>query len=434
MQALARPRRGRARERAAAPPGRARRAAAARPAARSARLPGRGGRACPPGWRRCCWPSCRAAEAIAFGRQHRRARAARAAREHAARHRATTLRGAAARPSGRARRSTASAVAPDALARAAARRARGDRRAWRDGLFAIEDAGAQVVVELCGAAPGERILDACAGLGGKSAHLRRWRANGARIDARRHRAREARGRRASASRGWACAARRPPRGRPDAAAAPTRRARYHRVLLDAPCSGLGVLRRHPEALARRAPADLGALAAQTAAHARPPWRRPAAGRRARLRGLHVRAPRVRGRRRGVPARPPAGSRSSRRGRGRPRALGAPRRRRRARSGPGRTATTRTRFSRFDCGSQCRDEYNGAHDDGRRGPARGRAPPGRLAVHLRRRRRPGWLPVDGQPSLLLRSNTALMTALRCTLTADSVTVASVSMKQYDEFKG
>jgi hypothetical protein len=39
---------------------------------------------------------------------------------------------------------------------------------------------------------------------------------------------------------------------------------------------------------------------------------------------------------------------------------------------------------------------------------------------------GWLPVDGQPSLLLRSNTALMTALRCTLTADSVTVASVSM--------
>ena len=39
---------------------------------------------------------------------------------------------------------------------------------------------------------------------------------------------------------------------------------------------------------------------------------------------------------------------------------------------------------------------------------------------------GWLPVDGQPSLLLRSNTALMTALRCTLTGDSVTVASVSM--------
>jgi hypothetical protein len=39
---------------------------------------------------------------------------------------------------------------------------------------------------------------------------------------------------------------------------------------------------------------------------------------------------------------------------------------------------------------------------------------------------GWLPVDGHPSLLLRSNTALMSALRCTLTGDTVTVASVSM--------
>ena len=38
--------------------------------------------------------------------------------------------------------------------------------------------------------------------------------------------------------------------------------RYHRILLDAPCSGLGVLRRHPEALARRAPGDLETLAAQ----------------------------------------------------------------------------------------------------------------------------------------------------------------------------
>jgi 16S rRNA (cytosine967-C5)-methyltransferase len=34
------------------------------------------------------------------------------------------------------------------------------------------------------------------------------------------------------------------------------------VLLDAPCSGLGVLRRHPEALQRRAPEDLSVLAAQ----------------------------------------------------------------------------------------------------------------------------------------------------------------------------
>ncbi len=37
-----------------------------------------------------------------------------------------------------------------------------------------------------------------------------------------------------------------------------------------------------------------------------------------------------------------------------------------------------------------------------------------------------MPVHGHPSLLLRSNTALLSALRCTLTGSSVTVASVSM--------
>jgi 16S rRNA (cytosine967-C5)-methyltransferase len=131
--------------------------------------------------------------------------------------------------------------------------------AFTEGLFAVEDVGAQIVAELCGAAPGERILDACAGLGGKSAHLAALAGNQAEIDAadvapaKLRQAREL-GRRLGVRglttiavdlmRPWADPAR-----------------RYHRVLLDAPCSGLGVLRRHPEALARRAPADLAPLAA-----------------------------------------------------------------------------------------------------------------------------------------------------------------------------
>src|SRR6185295_17296873 len=56
-------------------------------------------------------------------------------------------------------------------------------QAFEAGAFAIEDVGAQVVAELCGARPGERILDACAGLGGKTAHLAALAGNEATIDA-----------------------------------------------------------------------------------------------------------------------------------------------------------------------------------------------------------------------------------------------------------
>jgi 16S rRNA (cytosine967-C5)-methyltransferase len=132
--------------------------------------------------------------------------------------------------------------------------------AWSQGLFSVEDTGAQVVVELCGARPGERVLDACAGLGGKSAHLAALAANGARVAAvdlsgpKLSEARQALSRLGVT--GVTTQTLDLTRPFPD----PT--ARFDRVLLDAPCSGLGVLRRHPEALLRRAPADLARLAEQ----------------------------------------------------------------------------------------------------------------------------------------------------------------------------
>ncbi len=132
--------------------------------------------------------------------------------------------------------------------------------AWRDGLFTIQDAGAQLVAELCGAAPGERILDACAGSGGKTAHLLALAGDRARVDAVDINAPKlAEAKRAVLRLGlggatFATADVTLPL--PDAAA------RYDRILLDAPCSGLGVLRRHPEALVRRASDDLDALAAR----------------------------------------------------------------------------------------------------------------------------------------------------------------------------
>ena len=143
--------------------------------ATSSRPPG-----CPPGWRRCCWPS---------GPRPRRSRSrpasptpppvtlrantGRVTRDELAARLAAERPGAALAPS---------EIAPDALD---ARRldAPAATQAWRDGLFAIADAGAQVVVELCGAAAGERILDACAGIGGKTAHLLALAGDRARVDA-----------------------------------------------------------------------------------------------------------------------------------------------------------------------------------------------------------------------------------------------------------
>jgi 16S rRNA (cytosine967-C5)-methyltransferase len=152
-----------------------------------------------------------------------------------------------------------SPVAPDAL-EAQKLDAPAATAAWREGLFAIADAGAQVVAELCGAAPGERILDACAGTGGKTAHLLSLGGDRARVDAvdiaadKLAEAAVALRRLGLAGATFATA----DVTRPLADPTP----RYHRILLDAPCSGLGVLRRHPELLLRRTPDDLVALAAQ----------------------------------------------------------------------------------------------------------------------------------------------------------------------------
>ena len=241
-----------------------------------------------------------------------------------------------------------SEIAPDAID---ARRldAPAATQAWRDGLFAIADAGAQVVVELCGAAPGERILDACAGNGGKTAHLLALAGDRARVDALDIATDKlddgARDAAASGPDGRDAGG-----GRSDEAARGSDAA-LHRILLDAPCSGLGVLRRHPEALTRRAPGDLEMLAAQ------------------QLRMLSVVAPALRP---GgllvyavctferlecedvvaafLRAHPRFAIESATSG-GRPRAVAAAHRRDRGRSAPGLTATAPTASSRSACASR-----------------------------------------------------------------------------------
>jgi 16S rRNA (cytosine967-C5)-methyltransferase len=151
-----------------------------------------------------------------------------------------------------------SAIAPDAVL-ARGLEAPAATEAWRAGLFAVQDAGAQVIAELCGAAPGERILDACAGLGGKTAHLLALAGGRAEVDAADVSAPKLREAAQALARLGLGSPRTLVADLTQPLADPSRH--YDRVLLDAPCSGLGVLRRHPEALLRRTPADLAALAA-----------------------------------------------------------------------------------------------------------------------------------------------------------------------------
>lgn len=133
-----------------------------------------------------------------------------------------------------------------------------DLPGFGEGLVSVQDAAAQLAVELLDAQAGERVLDACAAPGGKTAHilertpglaelaaldvdparLERLRANLARL---RLGARVVLGDAGTPERWWD--------GRP-----------YGRILVDAPCSATGVIRRHPDIKTRRQPEDLAKLA------------------------------------------------------------------------------------------------------------------------------------------------------------------------------
>jgi 16S rRNA (cytosine967-C5)-methyltransferase len=128
---------------------------------------------------------------------------------------------------------------------------------FADGWFELQDEGSQLIAELCAPPPGGVVLDACAGAGGKTLAIGALLANKGRIvalDIDRGRLSELqkRARRAGLSCVQAlCVSadgERPPRSDARADLPPGVLGRgAHRVLCDVPCSGLGVLRRHPEA-------------------------------------------------------------------------------------------------------------------------------------------------------------------------------------------
>jgi 16S rRNA (cytosine967-C5)-methyltransferase len=121
---------------------------------------------------------------------------------------------------------------------------------------AVQDEASQVVAHAVGARPGESVLDLCAAPGGKSIVIAGDMAGRGRLVSCDSRPRRLRLLRAALGR----AARMPCIVRLDANQPLPFAARFDRVLVDVPCSGLGTLARDPDIKWRREPADLPRLA------------------------------------------------------------------------------------------------------------------------------------------------------------------------------
>jgi 16S rRNA (cytosine967-C5)-methyltransferase len=129
---------------------------------------------------------------------------------------------------------------------------------YRDGWFAIQDLSSMLAARALAPEPGERVLDLCAAPGGKTGHLAQLMENRGDIlamDVHPHRVGLIRG--AMERLGVACVECRRGDG---TEISPEELGVFDRILLDAPCSGLGVLRRRADARWRRKESDIQALA------------------------------------------------------------------------------------------------------------------------------------------------------------------------------
>ncbi|MBA4245774.1 MAG: 16S rRNA (cytosine(967)-C(5))-methyltransferase [Pseudomonas sp.] len=129
---------------------------------------------------------------------------------------------------------------------------------FREGRVSVQDEAAQLAADLLELAPGQRVLDACAAPGGKTCHLLEAEPALAEVIAvdleekRLARVRENLQRLGLEARLIAADGRATKvwwDGTP-----------FQRILLDAPCSATGVIRRHPDIKLTRKPEDIPALA------------------------------------------------------------------------------------------------------------------------------------------------------------------------------
>ena len=134
--------------------------------------------------------------------------------------------------------------------------------AFRDGLCSFQGEASQLVVDLLDPQLGERVLDVCAAPGGKATAIAERIGSSGHVVASDLRPSGARRIRDAATR---LGVRVDPLVVNAATHALPLTATFDRVLVDAPCSGLGTLRRHPEVRWRRTPGDITALANTQAA-------------------------------------------------------------------------------------------------------------------------------------------------------------------------
>lgn len=118
--------------------------------------------------------------------------------------------------------------------------------AFREGRFEVQDEGSQLVARLLDPKPGERVLDLCAGAGGKTLHIAtlmqgRGAVTACDVSARRLMQLAPR----LARTGLSNVRTLPIRDENDARLKRLRGS-FDRVLVDAPCSGTGTLRRNPD--------------------------------------------------------------------------------------------------------------------------------------------------------------------------------------------
>ncbi len=116
---------------------------------------------------------------------------------------------------------------------------------FKKGWFEVQDTSSQMVAELLDPKPGERVIDTCAGAGGKTLHIASLMQNKGQIialDIYQKKLKELK-RRARRAKAFNIET------RPIDSTKVIKKLKQSadRVLIDAPCSGLGVLRRNPDA-------------------------------------------------------------------------------------------------------------------------------------------------------------------------------------------